>query len=75
MLLGEKARILTPPPEGPSGRYGYLVVPGMATPEEWNKEALEALERQRELTAKDQQKKFKICKDVDTGKITRVPID
>lgn len=47
----------------------------MATPEEWNKEALEALERQRELTAKDQQKKFKICKDVDTGKITRVPID
>jgi len=76
ILLAEKAGMLTPQ-VGDSRRYGYLVVPKMATPEEWQKEALEALrvgqERQLEFMAKygeKPQKKFKICKDVDTGKVT-----
>jgi hypothetical protein len=80
LLLAEKAGMLSPPPEGQAGRYGYLVVPGMATPEEWQKEVdmLEASRRgeQREdgLMVTDQ-KKFKICKDVVTGKVIRRPID
>lgn len=72
MLLAEKAKILTP--EGSGRRYGYLVVPEQATPEEWNKEALEALRRQNEYAAKQEHKTLKICKDVVTGELTRQPI-
>jgi len=74
IVLAEKAGILTPPPENKTGRYGYLVVPPQATPEEWQKEALEALrvgqERERQLRLKERLKEFSITKDVNTGQLT-----